>query len=64
MVAASAMVSAEMIGADKGLGTFLLTTGNLMQTDKLMAGIVVVASIGLCISGALTIIERTLLSWR
>lgn len=58
------MVSAEMIGADKGLGTFLLTTGNLMQTDKLMAGIVVVASIGLCISGALTIIERTLLSWR
>ncbi len=58
------MVSAEMIGADRGLGTFLLTAGNLMQTDKLMAGIVVVATIGLCISGLLTIVERALLSWR
>jgi NitT/TauT family transport system permease protein len=58
------MVSAEMIGADRGLGAFLLTAGNLMQTDKLMAGIVVVAAIGLCISGLLSIIERALLSWR
>ena len=58
------MVSAEMIGADRGLGAFLLTAGNLMQTDKLMAGIVVVATIGLCVSGLLTIIERTMLSWR
>jgi NitT/TauT family transport system permease protein len=58
------MVSAEMIGADKGLGTFLLTAGNLMQTDKLMAGIVVVAAIGLCISGLLSVLERTLLAWR
>ena len=58
------MVSAEMIGADTGLGTFLLTAGNLMQTDKLMAGIVVVACIGLCISAVLTLAERKLLSWR
>ena len=58
------MVSAEMIGAEKGLGTFLLGAGNLMQTDKLMAGIVVVAVIGLVISGLLTIIEKILLSWR
>ncbi len=58
------MVSAEMIGADKGLGAFLLTAGNLMQTDNLMAGIVVVAAIGLCISGLLTLVERSMLSWR
>ena len=58
------MVSAEMIGAEKGLGAFLLGAGNLMQTDKLMAGIVVVALIGLVISGLLTIVEKLLLSWR
>ena len=58
------MVAAEMIGADKGLGTYLMSAGNLMQTDKLMAGIVVVAAIGLCISAVLTIIERKLLAWR
>jgi NitT/TauT family transport system permease protein len=58
------MVSAEMIGAEKGLGAFLLATGNLMQTDKLMAGIVVVAVIGLLISGLLNIVEKLLLSWR
>ena len=58
------MVSAEMIGAERGLGVFLLTAGNLMQTDKLMAGIVVVAAIGLCISALLTLAERRLLAWR
>jgi NitT/TauT family transport system permease protein len=58
------MVSAEMIGADRGLGTFLLTAGNLMQTDKLMAGIVVMAAIGLGMSALLTFLERMLLSWR
>ncbi len=58
------MVSAEMIGADRGLGAFLLSAGNLMQTDKLMAGIVVVAAIGLCVSGLLTLLERWLLAWR
>jgi NitT/TauT family transport system permease protein len=58
------MVSAEMIGADKGLGAFLLTSGNLMQTDKLMAGIVVVAAIGLFVSAILTFAERRMLHWR
>jgi ABC-type nitrate/sulfonate/bicarbonate transport system permease component len=58
------MVSAEMIGADRGLGTLLLQTGNLMQTDKLMAAIVVVALLGLAVSALLGAIERRLLAWR
>ena len=58
------MVSAEMIGAERGLGTLLLQAGNLMQTDKLMAAIVVVATLGLCVSAVLTAIEKALLGWR
>jgi ABC-type nitrate/sulfonate/bicarbonate transport system permease component len=58
------MVSAEMIGAERGLGTLLLQAGNLMQTDKLMAAIVVVAALGLMVSAILTAIERALLTWR
>ena len=58
------MVSAEMIGAEQGLGTLLLQAGNLMQTDKLMAAIVVVAILGLTVSAILTAIEKALLTWR
>jgi sulfonate transport system permease protein len=58
------MVSAEMIGANVGLGAFLLTAGNLMQTDQLMAGIVVMSILGLLIGAVIGWLERTLLSWR
>jgi NitT/TauT family transport system permease protein len=58
------LVSAEMIGTDRGIGSFLLTAGNLMQTDDLMAGIVVIAALGLTIGTAITMLERTWLNWR
>jgi ABC-type nitrate/sulfonate/bicarbonate transport system permease component len=35
-----------------------------MQTDKLMAAIVVVAILGLTVSAILTAIEKALLTWR
>jgi NitT/TauT family transport system permease protein len=58
------VVSAEMIGANTGIGAFLLTAGNLMQTDQLMAGIVVMSVLGLLIGGVIGWLERTLLGWR
>lgn len=58
------VVAAEMIGANVGIGAFVLTAGNLMQTDKLMAGIVAISILGLVIGAAITWLERTLLSWR
>ena len=36
-----------MIGAQFGIGAFLLTAGNLMQTDDLMAGVVILSILGL-----------------
>lgn len=58
------LVAAEMIGAQYGLGAFLILTGNMMQTDRLMAGVVVVSILGLTMSLIVGFVERRLLRWR
>jgi ABC-type nitrate/sulfonate/bicarbonate transport system permease component len=58
------VVSAEMIGANAGIGALLLTTGNLMQTDQLMAALVAIAILGLLIGAFISWLERMLLGWR
>lgn len=58
------VVAAEMIGAQYGLGAFLLTAGNLMQSDNLMAGVIVLSILGLSFGALLSVAERWLLSWR
>jgi NitT/TauT family transport system permease protein len=58
------VVSAEMIGAQYGIGAFLLTAGNLMQSDDLMAGVVILSILGLLIGTGLTALERFFLRWR
>ena len=58
------VVSAEMIGAQYGIGAFLLTAGNLMQSDDLMAGVVLLSILGLSIGMILSMLERMLLRWR
>ncbi len=58
------VVSAEMIGANLGIGALLITAGNLMQTDQLMAGIVAISILGLLIGAGISWLERRLLAWR
>lgn len=58
------VVSAEMIGAQYGIGAFLLTAGNLMQSDDLMAGVVILSILGLVIGALLSMLERIFLKWR
>ena len=58
------VVAAEMIGADYGIGAFILAAGNLMQTDQLIAGVVMLSLLGLAISVVLGMLERRLLKWR
>jgi NitT/TauT family transport system permease protein len=58
------LVAAEMIGAERGVGAFILQAGNLMQTDQLVAGVVVLSLLGLAISALLGRLERALLRWR
>jgi NitT/TauT family transport system permease protein len=58
------VVSAEMIGAETGLGAFVLQAGNLMQTDRLLAGVLILSLLGLVIGRGISALERRLLRWR
>jgi NitT/TauT family transport system permease protein len=58
------LVAAEMIGAEHGIGAFVLQAGNLMRTDRLMAGVVLLSLLGLAIGGVIGALERRLLAWR
>lgn len=58
------LVAAEMIGAQSGLGAFILTTGNLMLPDRLLAGATVLSLLGLAFAWLLGRAERALLKWR
>jgi NitT/TauT family transport system permease protein len=63
-VALLLVVSAEMIGADRGIGAFVLQAGNLMQTDQLLAGVVILSVFGLAIGKLINWLETRLLHWR
>jgi ABC-type nitrate/sulfonate/bicarbonate transport system permease component len=58
------LVAAEMIGAQRGIGAFVLAEGNLYDMDGLLAGIVVLSVLGLAVSWLISRIERALLGWR
>ncbi len=63
-VALLLVVAAEMIGAQQGIGAFVLTAGSLMQTDQLLAGVVMLSILGLLIAWGLGTLERAMLKWR
>lgn len=58
------LVAAEMIGADRGVGAFVLAAGNLYDTEALLAGIVMLSVLGLSVAGLIGAVERRLLGWR
>ena len=63
-VALLLVVSAEMIGAQYGIGAFVLQAGNLMQTDQLLAGVVILSVFGLVVGKVIGWLETRLLHWR
>jgi NitT/TauT family transport system permease protein len=63
-VALLLVVSAEMIGAQYGIGAFVLQAGNLMQTDQLLAGVVILSLFGLVVGRLINWLEARLLHWR
>src|SRR4051794_17705778 len=63
-VALLLVVSAEMIGAQYGIGAFVLQAGNLMQTDQLLAGVVILSVFGLAVGKVINRLETRLLHWR
>ena len=58
------LVAAEMIAVESGIGFLVLNAGNLMDTTKLMVGIVVLSLLGVLSHSALTRLERLAVPWR
>jgi ABC-type nitrate/sulfonate/bicarbonate transport system permease component len=58
------LVAAEMIAADSGIGFLVLHAGNIMDTTKLMVGIVCLSVLGVLSHWALTGLERAAIPWR
>lgn len=58
------LVAAEMIGAEYGIGAYILMAGALFAIDQLIAGVALLSILGLSISWLIGRAERALLSWR
>lgn len=58
------LVAAEMIAASSGIGFLILNAQNLMETTRLMVGIVLLSVLGLASHWLLARLERLALPWR
>ena len=57
------LVAAEMIAAEQGIGALILHYGDLMITERLMAGVIVLSVLGLIFNLFLQFLERKLVPW-
>ncbi|HIU63814.1 MAG TPA: ABC transporter permease [Candidatus Avacidaminococcus intestinavium] len=58
------LVAAEMIAAQEGIGALILHYGDLMITEKLMAGVIVLSLLGLCFHLLLQWLEKYIIPWK
>ena len=58
------LVAAEMLGAEYGIGAYILEAGSLYDLERLFAGVVILSLLGVIVSAAIGHIERYLLDWR
>ncbi|MEO1266124.1 MAG: ABC transporter permease subunit, partial [Pseudomonadota bacterium] len=58
------LVAAEMLGAEYGVGAYILQAGSLYDLERLFAGVTILSVLGVLTSSAIGLIERRLLHWR
>jgi len=58
------LVAAEMLGAQYGIGAYILEAGSLYDLERLFAGVVILSLLGVLVSAAIGRVERRLLRWR
>ncbi|MEP2784847.1 MAG: ABC transporter permease [Pseudoruegeria sp.] len=58
------LVAAEMLGAEYGIGAYILEAGSLYDLERLFAGVVMLSLLGVILSAVIGLIERHLLGWR
>lgn len=58
------VVAAELVAADRGLGSMVMIAKNFLQTDTVVIGIVIIGLIGYTIELLMRWLERRLVPWR
>ena len=58
------LVAAEMLAAQEGIGALILHYGDLMLTDKLMAGVIILSLLGLGFNLLLRWCEKKAIPWK
>ncbi|MGU3575151.1 ABC transporter permease [Brucellaceae bacterium C25G] len=58
------LVAAEMLGAQYGVGSYILEAGSLYDLEKLFAGVTILSMMGLIVNFIIGKIEKHFLSWR
>jgi NitT/TauT family transport system permease protein len=58
------LVAAEMLGAQYGVGAYILEAGSLYDLERLFAGVVILSVLGVGVSSVIGVLERRVLRWR
>ncbi len=58
------VVAAELVAADRGLGSMIMIAKNFLQTDTVVIGIVLIGLIGYTIEILMRALERKLIPWK
>ena len=58
------LVAAEMLGAEYGIGAYILEAGSLYDLERLFAGVAILSLLGVGVSALIGLIERRVLRWR
>lgn len=58
------VVAAELVAADRGLGSMIMIAKNFLQTDTVVIGIAIIGLVGYAIELFMRWLERRLIPWR
>ena len=58
------LVAAEMLGAEYGIGAYILEAGSLYDLERLFVGVVILSVLGVIVSASVGFAERRILRWR
>ena len=58
------LVAAEMLGAEFGIGAYILEAGSLYDLERLFTGVAILSALGVTVSVLIGMLEQKVLSWR
>ena len=58
------LVAAELVAADRGVGSMMMIAKNFLQTDVVVIGIIIIGAIGFAIEMLMRVLEGWLIPWK